>query len=281
MLARFPRLFPVAAATALLLVFLPPSAALADDSGLAAGFAPGPLWLSKNAPVEGETVHIYTVVYDSSPTPIEGSVTFLVDGTSIGSSPFTLEAGATSVKSVDWVAREGGHSVSASVASAVNKSSKEPAVLTNASTTIVAITVSPAPPKPAALQAIDTASSALVSAAPIAMNAAQGLLGATENLRKSGEEFLESKLPGSGSVDETDASTTAPGQVLGVETYRAPPAATSADSGTSNRRGGIWQTIAKVLLPVFRYPALFYPFFAILLLIILWIVSKALRNPKR
>ncbi len=98
----------------------------AQDANLAAGFPPGSLWLSTSAPVAGTAVHIYTVVYNSSPAALEGSVAFTVDGAIVGSTAFSLEAGQASVKSVDWTATEGPHTINANVASAVDKSSKQP-----------------------------------------------------------------------------------------------------------------------------------------------------------
>ena len=59
----------------------------------AAGFAPGSLWLSKTEAKAGETLKIFTVVYDSGLSPIEGDVVFTVDAKNAGTRHFKLNAG--------------------------------------------------------------------------------------------------------------------------------------------------------------------------------------------
>ncbi len=238
-----------------------------------AGFAPGPVWLSQNAPLSGNTVRIYTVVYDGSTTAIEGSVTFKIDGTSVGSSPFSLEPGESAIESVSWTATEGIHQVSAEITSAIDKKTKEAATIEHTTTTILSVTVGPEAPKAPALEAIDTAQSAVASSTPVVAGVVAATTATTESIRKAGETYL-ANLAGEAPV-KTIATTTKPkGSVLGAATE-------VPEEATPPSETGIMQKVAKVLLPLFRYPALFYPVFLFLILFLFWLIGKRLRNPKK
>ncbi len=245
-------------------------------AALPAGFAPGSVWLSDHTPAAGSTVRIFTVIYDSSSTAIEGSVSFKIDGESVGSSPFSLEPGESSIESVTWVALEGNRSVSVEIVSAIDKKTKQAVSVANTSASPLSVSVGAPLPKPPALEAIDSAQTVVASSSPIVATVVAGATSATESIRKAGESYLESIIGVSGAT--TTASTTKPrGSVLGAETEIKEEVASSTDPNPD----GYLQKIAKVLLPVFKYPALFYPLFLFIILFVLWIVAKRLRNPKR
>ncbi len=232
-----------------------------------AGFAPGQVWLSDSSPVAGGLVRIYTVVYDGSPTAIEGSVSFKVDGTSVGSAPFSLNPGESAIESVIWTATEGSHSVSAEITSAIDKKTKMVARISQATTTTQSFSVGPVPPKTAAVEVLDSAHVAVASSSPIVAGVVAATTATTESIRKAGEAYL------SGLAGETSeaSSTTPKGSVLGAET----------EASDTPEETSYVQKAAHAILPVFRYPALFYPVFAFLILFLLWILGKRLRNPKR
>lgn len=239
------------------------------ENTLPAGFAPGPVWVSKHAPVSGEKVFLYAAIYNASETPIEGSITFSVDGTSVGSVPFALDDGETSIKSVSWTATEGSHTVDAVVGTAIEKQSKQATSVRSHTTGEVTISVAPPAPQSVAVEHIDSASAAvstvLASSSPIVASIANTVISATESIRTTGETLL------------TKASTEAraptnKGQVLSAEIEHA---------DTTSAKNGLKATIARTLLPIFTYPALFYPLFFLILLVAFWAVAKRLRSPKR
>src|SRR5512141_2341625 len=84
-------------------------------AAIPAGFAPGALWLSKTEASAGETIKVFTVLYDSSANPLEGDLDFIVDGDSIQTLHFKLGAGESQMLSADWVAEEGVHTFSAAL----------------------------------------------------------------------------------------------------------------------------------------------------------------------
>lgn len=249
-----------------LLAFSP---AHASDS-VPAGFAPGPVWLSQQAPAAGASVRIYTVVYDGSASAIEGSVSFKIDGTTVGSTPFSLDAGESAIESTVWTAIEGAHTVSAEITSAVDKKTKVSVQIGSTTTTTLAVSVTPPPPKSAALEAVDTAQSAVTSGTPIVQNAVAQTVAVTESIRTAGESYLTSLA---GSQSTASSSPKKGGSVLGAQTER------TDDSATTDTAPGYTAKIASALLPLFTYPALFYPVFLFLILLLLWILARKLRNP--
>ena len=250
-------------------IFLIAGAHLAQ-AAVPAGFAPGPVWLSQSAPLSGSLVRIYTVVHDGSSTALEGSVTFKIDGAAIGSSPFSLEPGESAIKSYSWTATEGTHQVSAEITSATDKRTKETTIIERSTTTILSVAVGPEAPKPAALEAVDTAQSVVASSTPVVAGIVAGATATTESIRKAGESYLAS-LAG----EAATASSKPKNSVLGAETE-----APKEEAFTPIEES--WtQKVAKAVLPLFRYPALFYPVFLSLILFAFWLVIKHLRNPKK
>lgn len=240
---------------------------------LPAGFAPE-VWLSTSLPVHGDTVEAYTVVYDASPEPIEGAVTFLINGESIGSTPFTLQPGETEIRSVRWTAEEGTHVLSARIDSAYHKDTKERADLatyTTASTTIV-VQAPPPPKEPEATSATNHASSTAstnlietITSTPVVGSLINTVIATAENWRTIGQEALQQYASTSSS---SVATTTSPGEVLGTSTEPERPQSESLGANA-----------AKTALPLFIYPIFFYPFFLILLGIALIVLSKKFTNP--
>ncbi len=243
--------------------------AYAYAAELPAGFAPGPIWVSKQQPTAGERVELYAAVYNASDTSLEGSITFLVDDAEIGSVPFVLNDGETSIKSVEWTAVAGPHTVRAFINTAIERNSKQTASIEHAEVANISVQVAEKEPTPEVLAAVDTASSAislaLASSSPLVSNIAQTVVQTTESIRTAGEAFL-SEAAG------TSTPSVSKGEVLGAETYAAEPEVSSQDSS-------LLANVANTLLPIFRYPAIFYPLFFILLVVLFWIVAKRLRNP--
>lgn len=264
----------------ILSLFVVASPAYAEE-GLPAGFAPGPVWVSKSTPTAGEKVQIYAAIYNASDTSIEGSITFSVDQVSVGSVPFTLNEGETTLKSVPWTAIAGSHTIDAAVGTAIEKQSKQATAIRNRAAGSVAVVVGAETSKPATLEQINSAtdvvSTAIASGTPLISDIAGTVFDTAEALRKAGETFLSEAAGPVATVDTS--STKIQGQVLGAETRENQ--ANNASESDSAPSGGFMQSIAQSLLPVFAYPAIFYPLLFLILLVVFWIVAKRLRNPRR
>ena len=244
---------------------------LTAASSIPAGFAPSTLWLSQSAPTAGNAVKVSTVIYNSSQTALEGSVTFSVDAAIIGSAPFSVGAGESAIESVTWTTTEGQHTLKASIESVIDRKTKSSATIDQTTTAPITVTVLPQAPKAPALEAIDTAQTAVASSTPIVASIVSKTTDTTEAVRKAGESYLATLA---GEPAQSETGTKPRGAVLGAATEVAEASSTSAT-------GSIGSKIAKVLLPLFRYPALFYPVFLFLILFAFWLLAKKLRNPKR
>lgn len=264
---RMSVLFSLFASFAIFFSFFPLSAA-AQTEKLSAGFPEAPLWLSSTDVTDGDAVKIYSVLYNASGASVSGTISFTVDTKTISSDPFTLAAGATQIESAPWSATAGTHTFGAEIESTASTSA-----LTNQKTSSVTLVVKDAPPPPAAVEALTTATaaanSAITTATPVIASAANNVFAATENIRNAGTAYLESKLAG-----ETDTGK-AKGEVLGAETYNAPAAApAAAASGLPGFFSSALTAIERFFLAIFSSTWLFYPFFLVLILLLLWFLLR-------
>lgn len=228
-----------------------------------AGFAPAQVWLSKSTPEAGERVEIYTVIYDASGTPIEGSVSFLVGGEVVGSVPFSLEEGDTAIRSVRWEATPGMHTLQARIDTALHAKTKQDAGLAGAVTATSSVTVGEkkeeTSERTARTQSPIPDVLAAATSYPVVASVAAPFVSIGESVRTSAETLLSSY------IGTSTPETLEEGAVLGTTT--------KAVDATSQ--------VAQAALPFFAYPALFYPLALMLLLTGLWLVVRSLRNPKR
>lgn len=84
-----------------------------------AGFVPANIWYSKDPFFAGETIRIYTIVFNGSTYDLSGTVEFLDNGAPIGKTDFSLSSGGR-VRDVwvDWKALEGKHTITARIVGA-------------------------------------------------------------------------------------------------------------------------------------------------------------------
>ncbi len=236
-----------------------PNLSFALQTDVTAGFAPGSLWLSKTSATAGETVKIYTVVYDSSDSAIEGDVVFYVDTKESDAKHFKLAAGETQVLSSSWTALAGTHTFGASIKniSGVNDT------ISNSTTNSVSVQVAAAPVSSVA-QYANIVSNIISSSSPAVQNITQTVFGATEGLRRAGSNFL-SKALSAGATTSASSSAKRPGR-----TDALAPRAPAENSGVL---ASLWHSILVALLFVFNVQMLFY----IALLFVLYIVYKIVR----
>ncbi len=242
-------------------------------AAIPAGFAPSQIWLSQSTPIAGSSVRVYTVVYNANQTSIEGSVSFKINDSVIGSSPFRLEAGESVIESASWVPNEGSYTASAEITSAGSKNSTQTATATTTSSSILSVTVLPRTPKPPTVEASDSVQTIVASSSPTLFSVISATTATTESIRKAGETYLTS-LAGESIPKSTATAIKKDGVVLGADTEALETTPTKED-------GGYLQAIAKTFLPFFRYPALFYPVILGIILFVLWLVTIRFRNPRR
>ena len=84
-----------------------------------AGFVPANIWYSKDPFFAGNTIRIYTIIFNGSAYDLSGTVEFLDNGASIGKTDFSLSSGGR-VRDVwiDWKALDGKHTITARIVGA-------------------------------------------------------------------------------------------------------------------------------------------------------------------
>lgn len=258
------RIFIALVATAL---FFFPFFALA--SNIPGGFPSGSVWVSKTAPVAGESIQIFAPIYDAGNEKISGDVAFLVDSVSIGSVRFALGPGETRIASFAWNAKEGSHVITAEIQNALD-SANVAVALSGEKAQGITIDVSPAPPAPVIVQALNTvagvAGNAITASTPVVLAVADAIHNQTEALRAGAESALRESL-------KKDApAAAAHGQVLGAETYQA--AAAGASSSFS-----LMRTFEEVALFIVSHQWIFYPLLIALVLVAFYATAKRLAHP--
>jgi hypothetical protein len=95
-----------------------------------------------------------------------------------------------------------------------------------------------------------------------------------DSIRKAGESYLATHA-GEATKAVIEVTSKTKNSVLGAETE-------ALEEEVFIPIEESWtQKVAKAVLPLFRYPALFYPVFLLLIVVTFWLVTKRLRNPKR
>lgn len=97
-----------------ILIFFAAQVFAADLPISNAGFAPSNIWYSRDPFYAGESVRIYTVIFNSSTYDLTGAVDFLDNGVSVGKAKFSISHGGRAQDLwTDWKAGEGKHTITA------------------------------------------------------------------------------------------------------------------------------------------------------------------------
>ena len=263
------------------LFFVFPFVPLAEAASSSAGFAPGSIWMSRTHVVAGESVNIFTVLYNSSDNSISGDAVMEVDGSPIGTKSFTLGAGETQIVSVPWVAKSGNHTVSARIEKATGISENTAAL--NQTTGNITVSIeAPSPPSPAA-QMLNTVTSAIqtgvASTAPAIASAVGALYDTTESLREQAKAALLKQLAEKAPADAS-AKSKQPAGTPGSGPAEAGDSTAGADEGTPLVSKAL-RYMAAAGLAVVSSRTLFYISLALMLLILIKIVRAFFRERKR
>lgn len=81
------------------------------------GFIPGQIWYSKDPLVEGDTVNVYTAIWNNNSTSLSSKVEFYDKNVLLGSREVVVPAMKLQEVSVSWKVTSGDHSISAKIIS--------------------------------------------------------------------------------------------------------------------------------------------------------------------
>jgi hypothetical protein len=268
----------------LLLIFVAihPTISHAQTSDVPAGFATGPIWLSRSHAVAGETVNILSVLYNSSDISISGDAIIYVDDSSIGTKSFTLASGETQIVSLPWIAEEGGHSISARIEKVLDGNTTASSMLNKQTGKVtVSIKAKASLPPTATVQVLNAVTSAIetgvASSAPIILRAMHSVFNTTESLRADAKAALERHLAES---QAEDATAKQPKKMLtGSEQQSAATTIKSADTGTTIRNA--LRYAASAGLFVVSSQTMYYISLALILLLLIQILRVSLRDRRR
>ena len=102
------------------------------------GFIPGQIWYSKDTLIEGDTVKIYTAIWNNGTTPLSAKVEFYDKNVILGTRDVVVPSLQLVETSVSWKVTSGEHSISAKIISPSTTKSgkKEPLTLTTNTTDV-------------------------------------------------------------------------------------------------------------------------------------------------
>lgn len=124
----------------LFLILILSSAQFAQASDLSlsnAGFVPANIWYSKDPFYAGDTIRVYTILFNGSTYDLTGNVEFFDNGSAIGKTKFSLAGGGRVQDAwVNWTAINGAHTITARLTNVVadGPNGKQPALLDNIET---------------------------------------------------------------------------------------------------------------------------------------------------
>ena len=260
-----------------LFLFLVPLFVSAET--IPAGFPSEGVWLSKTNVTAGDSVTIYTAIYNSDNSALRGTLVFSVDGTSINSEQFELTAGQTKIESTDWKATSGSHSFSASIKDA---SGNETQAITISNTNSGSINISVAEPPPATgleqtVSVITNVASQAVSASlPFVANVAKGVINATENFREAGIALAEKNISQESSPSGNEMGG---GATSSLATEDGQEAGTPQEENTSLLSRAMLLASPGILF-TFKSPFIFYLLLCAILLLGFYLIGRRVRRPR-
>lgn len=251
--------------------------AVSADGPIPAGFPSQSIWLSTTDITAGDSVTLYTVLYNSSDAILRGTLEFAVDGTAIASKKFELPAGQTNIESAEWRAVAGSHSFSASIKDTSGADAAQAITIANTTSSIIRVSVAEPPPPTALQQTVNTVTSVVghvaSSTVPAIAEVAQGIIGATEALREAGIAYAEKRLAEKSQTSDANSDTPSTATVQGFEQ----PQEENDPAGFFSKLG---QLAAPAILFTFKSPALFYFILCLLLLLGFYLLARMVNRPR-
>src|SRR3989338_2896732 len=272
-----------AGASTFILLLAFPFISLAETVNLRAGFAQSAIWMSRSHVVAGESVNIFTVLYNSSENSISGDVVIEVDGSPLGAKNFTLASGETQVVSLPWIAKVGSHALSARMEKVLDAKTNASAVISDKTTGSITVSIASPPPPTPAEQVLNTVTSAIqtgfASTAPAVISAANTVYNAAESLRTQAKSSLEKQLAEtSPAVSSANASKP---QRTASDSSAAAATSTSSASPETPILSKAMRYMAVAGLFVVSYKTWFYISLVVMILILIQILRVAFRERRR
>ena len=187
-----------------------------------------------------------------------------MDGSTVGSVKVSLAAGAAKITSVAWTAVAGTHSYNGDTQSSRRCKWSIGICFLKTIAGPLSITVAEAPPQPLAVQYLNTAVN-------VGGSALSGTLAAIDSARQNGANYFATQLGlGTTSTSPASSNTASQSQVLGAATENLANAGVAAATA-STPNASLFNRLAYFC---FANPIIFYPLLIIIVLLVLWILSR-------
>jgi hypothetical protein len=244
------------------------------------GFAKSSLWLSRTEITEGDSATLYASLSNAAQEELKGAVIFSDDGEEFGRTAISLAPGEGRIVQVSWKPAESGtHSLTAVLSNGTDDLDK----LT------IAVVVAEKPGSDAeakaaaAIESSEDIQKTIADLSPQVGEAVNPIFNKMDDVRESGALFLDTQIENA--KENLEAAKTrreelAKTAVLGAET---------SDEVKSEKRkltvSYFFNTLLLYTLSAIRFvvgnAGIFYPVFAVLILVGLWKLFMRMRNPVR
>ena len=245
------------------LLFLMPSITLA--AAIEAGFPPQTIWASKTSAMQGETIVLSTVVYNSDAATLKGTLVFIAKDARIGAREFEVPGGESQIQSVEWKPLAGEYEVAAAIEGTSAELSKK-------ETPSIVVKVAPPPPPSAVEKTVSQVVHVASSSLPFVQAVTTNVFNAIEPYRQAGVDRLKAYVA-AGNVGKTPG-----GVIAGTSTTNT----SGFKNGTTASKGGLVSSLVRgaagIALMIMGSLYLFYPFLAIIILGGLYMLARRVRR---
>ncbi len=237
----------------------------------AAGFAKQALFLSQSTVYEGQTVFIYAVVTDDTPTYFQGELRFSDATELIGTVPVSLKPGHAATVSVPWTPKAGEHTITAKLVTGDDTQTE------NQKATFYVSKV-PSPPQTSAIDPLVTKPK-VQGPLPSTVDTSTPILNSIDRFFPS---IAQSVAPMFFSVDTFRKNSVKNLDQGTLWSKKEISKAATAPSGTSNTLWMILSTFVLYICASLIYSlgsiSIFYPAITIIILLLLWKTLSWIRN---
>jgi hypothetical protein len=253
------------------------------------GIIAGQIWYSEDPLVAGDTVKIYTAVWNGDSSPLSARVEFYDQNTVLGERDVVVDSQSLNDVSVSWLVTPGDHVIHATIiSSSVTTGSKSQSVtLSRTSTADDAVSVpvtvqtsSGADVKSADLigDEVATATSQITDAIPPSVTANFDSLDTIRSTTYA--KIAASKADAQKQLDALNAVTPSQDATTAKSPAVTPQSTSSADPLASTQKpiAYIKLFFLTVLAFIFQYPVVFYALAIYLIFIILRFIYRKIKN---
>lgn len=255
------------------------------------GFIPGQIWYSKDVLVEGDTVKVYTAVWNGDTTSVNARVDFYDKNVILGSRDIVVEPSHLQEVSVSWKVTAGDHVISAKISSSstVTNGKKEQVILDNVATSEdrtfvpVSLKIENDVPAKTANTVKNEVAKATTVAKDIVPNSISSSFYSVDSIRDSTyTQIVDGKNKTQKQIDllnqQAQTKSTVVNGKSSTDKAKVTPTESKPLDGTEKPIAYVKLFLLSVLGFIFGMPIIFYGLCAFLIFIIIRFIYRKIRN---